>query len=194
MSVMRVSARRWSIEHGVTDPQQAWEGYNRDRAAHAAHTGTAPTRGRFRFMPRHAHAATVPVRSSGWVDVPDGATTLRLMPPAPATVERDQRHAGTAEPAVTVTAAPAPLSGVPDDPTVLPEVPSPEVRDTLTPQALREHAQRTYRLARESGTRLTGAQLGEAYGRGERWGRAQIEAVERNGAASEPRPQNGGAR
>lgn len=26
------AARRWSIDHGVTDPRQAWEGYNADRA------------------------------------------------------------------------------------------------------------------------------------------------------------------
>ena len=60
----------------------------------------------------------------------------------------------------------------------LPEVPAVDVRDTMSAPALRERAQHTYRLARERGQRVTGAVLGDAYGRGERWGRQQIEAVE----------------
>ncbi len=66
------------------------------------------------------------------------------------------------------------------------------MRDTLSAPALRERAQRTYRLAREGGQRVTGAQLGHAYGRGERWGRQQIEAVEHDDAHGRAHAQFGG--
>ncbi|HEY6117076.1 MAG TPA: hypothetical protein VI172_14075 [Candidatus Dormibacteraeota bacterium] len=41
--IRSAAARRWSIDHYVTDPQQAWEGYNAELRARWADTVNSPT-------------------------------------------------------------------------------------------------------------------------------------------------------
>lgn len=102
-------------------------------------------------------------------------------PERPASADDADDEDGRAEP--TGSAAQAA-----DAPTVmLPPVPASPLNE-LSDEDKRTFARRDYRLSMDTGTPLTGADLGRRYGYSERWGRRQIAAVrveDREGADAE---------
>lgn len=68
------AARRWSIDHNVRDPRQAWEGYNAERRARLAERSAAPPSGRVAAAWAALRGRAVPATEAA-ADPPDDAVT-----------------------------------------------------------------------------------------------------------------------
>ncbi len=113
-------AYRWSIDHGVTDPIEAWRGYNAERAAKRAARQVAKA-----TRPTHVGAATDRVRPTHPADTPDtpdmprtdrsangrqvAKRTPRKRPPRPKSVKPTDTRPVVADTPVTDTPALAPI-------------------------------------------------------------------------------------
>lgn len=127
------AARRWSIDHGVTDPREAWVGYNAHREAEAARTAlaqqVAAERKAAAKAAKSAHAHTPAAGSAQPVEAPKPTPAHRRTPnrkPAPSKRRQPTRRPAqpTEASGMTPTAPPAdaPTVQQPTQPTSTPTV------------------------------------------------------------------------